>query len=161
MIIISLALSGKVKICISRVFSYLTILLTTNQPKKVYNTSVVKIKLKGISCQTYQYLRKEQLEAYNNRDINAFMNCYSENCIVEDGSGNILMDNKDAMRKRYALLFQESPNLHCGLVSRIVLENYVLDEERVTGSRGSSEERHVVAVYKIENGLITHVRFLN
>ena len=104
---------------------------------------------------------QRQLEAYNNRDIDAFMDCYSENCVVEDGAGNILMDNKDAMRKRYDLLFQESPDLHCRLVSRIVLENYVLDEERVTGSRGSSEERHVVAVYKIENGLITHVRFLN
>ncbi len=104
---------------------------------------------------------QKQLEAYNNRDLETFMECYSENCFVEDGAGTVLMENKEAMRKRYDLLFQESPNLHCRLVSRIVLENYVLDEERVTGSRGSTEERHVVAVYKIENGLITHVRFLN
>ncbi|MCT8138213.1 nuclear transport factor 2 family protein [Anaerobacillus sp. CMMVII] len=104
---------------------------------------------------------QKQLEAYNNRDLEAFMACYAETCFVEDGAGNVLMENKEAMRKRYELLFEESPNLHCRLVSRIVLENYVLDEERVTGSRGSTEERHVVAVYKIENGLICHVRFLN
>lgn len=104
---------------------------------------------------------QKQLDAYNNRDIETFMECYAETCYVEDGAGNVLMENKEAMRKRYDILFQESPDLHCRLVSRIVLESYVLDEERVTGSRGSSEERHVVAVYKIENGLITHVRFLN
>lgn len=104
---------------------------------------------------------QKQLEAYNNRDLDAFMECYAENCFAEDGAGNVLMENKATMRARYELLFQESPNLHCRLMSRIVLDNYVLDEERVTGSRGSTEERHVVAVYKVENGLITHVRFLN
>lgn len=103
---------------------------------------------------------QKQLDAYNNRDLQTFMDVFSETCFVEDGDGNVLMENKEAMRKRYELLFEESPNLHCRLVSRIVLESYVLDEERVTGSRGSNEERHVVAVYKIENGLITHVRFL-
>lgn len=104
---------------------------------------------------------QKQLDAYNTRDLDKFMECYSETCFVEDGAGNVLMENKEAMRKRYEILFAESPDLHCRLVSRIVLENYVLDEERVTGSRGSKEERHVVAIYKIENGLITHVRFLN
>ena len=110
---------------------------------------------------TLEAIAQKQLDAYNNRDINAFMECYSEQCVVVDGAGNVLMDGKKAMRKRYELLFEESPNLHCRLVSRIVLENYVLDEERVTGSRGSTEEKHVVAVYKVENGLIAHVRFLN
>ncbi|WP_169823130.1 hypothetical protein [Anaerobacillus alkalilacustris] len=38
-----------------------------------------------------------------------------------------------------------------------VLENYVLDE---TCSLGSTEEKHVVILYKIENDLITHERFL-
>ncbi|WP_096200421.1 nuclear transport factor 2 family protein [Bacillus sp. FJAT-45350] len=104
---------------------------------------------------------QKQLEAYNNRDLETFLECYSEDCFVEDGAGNVLMENKEAMRKRYELLFHESPNLHCQLVSRIILENYVLDEERVTGSRGLTEEKHVVAVYKVEYGLITHVRFLN
>lgn len=102
-----------------------------------------------------------QLEAYNNRDLEAFMACYADTCFVEDGSGQVLMENKEAMRVRYEKLFLESPDLHCRLVSRIILEQYILDEERVTGSRGSTEEKHVVAVYKVENGLITHVRFLN
>lgn len=104
---------------------------------------------------------QKQLEAYNNRDIKAFMACYAENCTVEDGEGNVLMDSKQAMEERYLRLFEASPELHCRLVSRIALQNYVIDEERVTGHQGKSEEKHVVAVYRIKDGLIEHVRFLN
>lgn len=102
----------------------------------------------------------KQLEAYNNRDIEAFMECYSKDCIVEDGKGNILIENKNQMRERYEDLFNSSPNLHCTLVSRTVVGSYVLDEENVVGSRGSSEKSHVIAVYRVSDGLIEHVRFL-
>lgn len=103
---------------------------------------------------------QKQLEAYNNRDIDAFMSCYAPTCQVEDAEGNLLMDGHAAMRERYTLLFEESPNLHCKLVSRIQVGNYVLDEENVTGSRGSEEVRHVVAIYRVADGLIQHVRFI-
>lgn len=103
---------------------------------------------------------QKQLEAYNNRDLDAFMRCYAEDCVVEDGEGNILQENKEQMRERYKTLFEESPELHCTLVSRIVVGEYVLDEENVTGARGSKEMNHVVAVYRITDGLIKHVRFL-
>jgi len=103
---------------------------------------------------------QKQLDAYNARDLDRFMECYAEGCIVEDGEGNVLMPDKGAMRKRYQELFEQSPQLHCELRSRIVLEDYVLDEEHVTGHRGSTETRHVVAVYRIRDGLIQHVRFL-
>lgn len=103
---------------------------------------------------------QKQLEAYNNRDLEAFLKCYSDDCVVEDAEGNILMANREEMGKRYKGLFEESPNLHCHLVSRVVVGDYVLDEENVTGSRGSKEMNHVVAVYKVNNGLIQHVRFI-
>ncbi|GAA0371888.1 nuclear transport factor 2 family protein [Bacillus horti] len=103
---------------------------------------------------------QKQLEAYNNRDIDSFMECYTENCVVEDAQGNVLMEGHEAMRKRYTELFEMSPNLHCELVSRIQIGSYVLDEEHVTGSRGSKDISHVVAVYRVANGLIEHVRFI-
>jgi hypothetical protein len=103
---------------------------------------------------------KRQLEAYNNRDIDAFMSCYSSDCVVEDAEGNILMTNAEQMRERYSKLFNGNPNLHCKLVSRIVVGNYVMDEENVAGKEGSQEITHVVAIYRIAEGLITHVRFI-
>ncbi|MCL1950567.1 MAG: nuclear transport factor 2 family protein [Turicibacter sp.] len=101
-----------------------------------------------------------QLEAYNRGDIDAFMLHFSEGCVVEDGAGQLLMQGWDAMHASYKKMFEASPELHCNLVSRIVLGEYILDEERVTGRNGSTEESHVVAVYKVENGQICHIRFL-
>ena len=101
-----------------------------------------------------------QLEAYNNRDIEKFIVNFSVNCIVEDGEGNVLMKGRSTMYESYKKMFEASPNLHCVLASRIVVGNYILDEERVTGRSGIEGEGHVVAVYRIENEEIVHVRFL-
>ncbi|MCL2593968.1 MAG: nuclear transport factor 2 family protein [Promicromonosporaceae bacterium] len=101
-----------------------------------------------------------QLVAYNARDIDAFVLNFHEDCVVEDGAGKELMRGRKAMRESYGRMFAASPDLHCRVVSRIVLSEYVLDEERVTGRAGIEGEGHVVAVYRVENDEITHVRFL-
>ena len=105
---------------------------------------------------------KAQLIAYNNQDIDTFMPNFHPDCICEDGQGNILLQGEVAMRESYGKMFAASPNLHCKLMSQTVVGNYVFDEERVTGRAGSENaERHVMAVYRVENELITHVRFLS
>jgi len=101
-----------------------------------------------------------QLEAYNNQDIENFIVNFSENCVVEDGEAKVLMTGRTAMYGSYKKMFEASPELHCQLASRIVVGNYVLDEERVTGRGGNPAESHVVAVYRVENEEIVHVRFL-
>jgi len=101
-----------------------------------------------------------QLAAYNRGDIDAFMANYAENCIVEDGAGKVLMEGAATMYESYKKMFAASPDLHCRLVNRTILGEYILDEERVTGRAGNTGQSHVVAVYKIERGLISHVRFL-
>ena len=101
-----------------------------------------------------------QLEAYNNQDIEKFIVNFSVDCVVEDGEGNVLMKGRSAMYESYQKMFEASPNLHCHLASRVVVGNYVLDEERVTGRNGNPEEGYVIAIYRIENEEIVHVRFL-
>lgn len=103
---------------------------------------------------------RNQLTAYNNRDIDAFIACYAEDSVVEDGVGNVTMQGTKAMYESYARMFESSPDLHCHLASRTIVGNYILDEERVTGRAGRGGQSHVVAVYRVENGLIQHVRFL-
>lgn len=103
---------------------------------------------------------EKQLVAYNNRDIDAFVMNFSENCVVEDGMGNRLMEGRAAMYESYKRMFDASPALHCTIVKRTVLTEYVLDEEHVTGRMGNPDRGHVVAVYRVEGGEITHVRFL-
>lgn len=99
-----------------------------------------------------------QLEAYNTRDLERFLTCYSTDVTIEDGAGNLLMHGHEAMRQRYGPMFSANPDLCCRIVSRIRIGEYVVDEERITG-RGP-DELHAVAIYRVAGELITHVRFL-
>ena len=101
-----------------------------------------------------------QLAAYNKRDIDAFIVNFDPECVIEDAEGNVIERGRYFIYAMYQKLFEESPALHCHLASRIVLSEYVIDEERVTGRAGSTDEIHVVAIYKIKDALITNVRFL-
>lgn len=99
-----------------------------------------------------------QLRAYNARDIDAFMRCFAPACIVEDGEGQVLMRGHDEMRAKYGAMFAANPELHCELLHRTRVGAYVLDEERVTG-RGP-DALHALAIYRVVDGLIQHVRLL-
>jgi len=101
----------------------------------------------------------DQLKAYNSRDIDQFMMNFSEDCVLEDAEGNLLMAGYEDMYASYKKMFEASPDLHCLLASRVVVGNYILDEERVTGRNGDPNELHVVAAYRVEGEKIVHVRF--
>ena len=101
---------------------------------------------------------QSQLDAYNAHNVEDFIACYSANCLFEDGAGNRLMSGHAEMRSRYTALFAASPRLHCELVQRIRIGHYVIDEERITGRVPAMS--HAVVIYRVENGLIQHVRFL-
>jgi hypothetical protein len=105
---------------------------------------------------------RAQLEAYNRRDLEAFLACYAPDCRMEDGAGAVVAADREAMRTQYAGLFADSPDLHAEVPTRIVVGGYVIDEEHVTGARlpGFPEAVHAVAVYRVADGLIRHVRVL-
>ena len=101
-----------------------------------------------------------QLAAYNAHDVDAFMACYTADCAVDDGDGTRLLTGHAEMRPRYVALFASSPNLHCEIVSRVCIGDYVIDEERITGR--VPDLRRAVVIYHIDKSfqLISHVRFL-
>ena len=100
-----------------------------------------------------------QLKAYNSRDIDDFVQHFAVDCTCEDSEGNILLSGREAMYELYKKMFEASPELHCNIVSRTVVGNFVFDEERVTGRAGNTGEMHVMAVYTVENEIIKRVRF--
>ena len=107
-------------------------------------------------------IAQAQLDAYNAGDLEAFLACYAEDTQIEDGEGNVIMADRNAMRALYQTLFDQSPELHCDLRSRITTGRFVVDEEYVTGANleGFPSEAHAIVIYRIEDGLIRHVRML-
>ena len=64
------------------------------------------------------------------------------------------------MRSQYQAMFEKTPDLHCQLINRIIDGNSIIDHERITGfQKGQSFE--AIAIYKIENGKIAKVYFMN
>ncbi len=101
-----------------------------------------------------------QLDAYNAKDIEAFMACWSANAQLFAHPDTLLASGHAEIRARHVLRFQE-PDLHAELVSRTVLGDRIVDRERVTRTfpegRGQVD---VIAIYEVLGGLITRTWFV-
>jgi len=102
-------------------------------------------------------LAQQQLNAYNLRNIDAFLEPYADNVEVFRYPDKLIMKGKEEMRKSYTELFQSTPGLHCELVGRIVQGNIVIDKERVKFDDSILE---AVAIYHVEKGRISKVYFI-
>jgi uncharacterized protein (TIGR02246 family) len=102
------------------------------------------------------------VDAYNARDIDRFLDCYSPDTVIEDGKGTVLRQGRQAMRAFYGQLFAQSPQLRCVVRQRIHVDQFVIDEEVVSGINleGFPSEVHAAAVYLVEGDLIVRVRML-
>jgi len=102
-------------------------------------------------------LAQRQLNAYNFRNIDAFLEPYAEDVEVYGHPNKLLYKGKETMRKQYAAMFKNTPNLHCELEERIVQGNIVIDKERV---QFGEEIIEAIAIYHIENNKIKKVYFI-
>ncbi|NND80017.1 MAG: amidohydrolase family protein, partial [Maribacter sp.] len=102
-------------------------------------------------------LAQRQLNAYNLRNINAFLEPYADDVEIYSHPDKLLYKGKETMRKRYSEMFDKTPNLHCELKERIVQGNIVIDKERVQFGNQIIE---AVAIYHIENNKIKKVYFI-
>lgn len=101
-----------------------------------------------------------QLEAYNNRNIDAFAMAFSDTVRVYRQPGVLTYQGRDELHKRYGQMFRNTPDLHCQLVNRIVSGNVVIDHERVQFDKNQAR-REAIAVYRIRNGEIVEVTFIS
>ncbi|MBS0660742.1 MAG: amidohydrolase family protein [Verrucomicrobia bacterium] len=101
---------------------------------------------------------QRQLNAYNARDLDAFLACYGEDVRIFTYPDRLDSTGLDAMRKTYGNMFKQLPKLHAEVTSRVVAGELVVDQERVTGlPNGVVLEG--AAIYEVRNGLIRTVRF--
>ena len=102
---------------------------------------------------------KQQLEAYNSRDIEKFASAFSEDVKVYRQPGVLTYQGRDELKKRYGAMFAATPDLHCEIVNRIVAGEVVIDQEKVQRIKGQPRT-DAIAVYRIKDGLIVEVTFI-
>ena len=100
---------------------------------------------------------QKQLDAYNERDIEAFLKTYSEDVAVYNFPNNLRYEGKAKMRQGYSGFFASTPDLNCEIKNRIVIGNKVIDEEYLTVN---SNNFSAVAIYEVADGEISKVTFV-
>lgn len=105
---------------------------------------------------------EHQLQAFNARNLDAFLEAYAPNVRIEDGEGDAMMSGIDELRAFYGEVFRNSPDLHCDVVNRISVGDWVIDEEEIEGlqAEGFPEEAHAAVEYRVSDDQITLVRML-
>ncbi|QUY50421.1 nuclear transport factor 2 family protein [Serratia plymuthica] len=102
---------------------------------------------------------QQQLDAYNARDIDAFMAYWAEDAQYYEHPDTLLASGKAEIRERHIARFRE-PSLYGERVKRMVLGSMVIDQEVVTRNfpqgRGKMD---VIAIYEVEQGKILKAWF--
>lgn len=106
-----------------------------------------------------EQLAQQQLDAYNNRDIEAFLLPYHDSVEVYNFPNKLQFKGKHIMRQSYAGMFKTMTELHCTLVNRMVLGNTVIDQESVI-FRKAEPPLQAIAIYTVEGDKITKVHFI-
>jgi putative hydrolase of HD superfamily len=104
-------------------------------------------------------LVQRQLDAYNAKDVPAWLATYALDAEQYNLHGERLARGHEEMRARILARFEE-PDLHARLMSRTALGNVVVDAEEITRNfpegRGTIE---MLCVYEVVNGLIAKASF--
>jgi len=105
-------------------------------------------------------LAQRQLDAYNRRDLDAFLACYTEDVEMMDlGASRLLARGRTEMRAIYSKFFESAPELSCVVTKRICVGRFAVDEEVVTGVPGKARV-HAAALYEATEDGIRRVWFL-
>lgn len=105
---------------------------------------------------------QKQLEAYNERDIEAFMAVIDEEVTFRDfATHKTTISGYEKCKIYYEALFKASPDLKSTIVNRTVFDNKVIDHEHITGRNGKKVSTELVLIYEVANEKIVRVTVLS
>jgi imidazolonepropionase-like amidohydrolase len=126
-------------------------------PEYVIKSGTV-LKPDSLVKESPEMLVQRQLNAYNARSLEAFLDTYSDDVELYQFPAKQTSKGKEAMRKQYGQMFSAVSRLHCKIVDRIVLGNTVIDHEYVNVN---DRVVQAIAIYEVKDGKIVKVTFKN
>ena len=114
----------------------------------------------GFPVSEAEQLVKRQLDAYNAKDIEAFMAVWADDAELYEHPATLLARGAAEIRRRHEERFRE-PFLYGKLLTRIAVGSTVVDHEEVTRTfpegRGTVA---VIAIYSVAGGKIQKAWFI-
>ena len=103
---------------------------------------------------------QRQLDAYNACDIRTFIDCFTDDVIIEDAvTGKPHLQGRGKMEEEYGKMFASCPNLRCTVLKRMELNQTVIDEESIDGHPLGDGVR-TIAIYHLRGDKIARVQFI-
>lgn len=101
---------------------------------------------------------QQQIEFYNNQDIEGFASTYADDITAYNFPDNsIIFSGKQALIERYTETFKKKMNAKIN--NRSIVGNKVIDWEIATNGL-TGESNSLMAIYEVENNLISKVWFI-
>ena len=96
------------------------------------------------------------IDAFNARDVDRIVGCFSANAVMQDDSGTVFARGEEEIRKHFGGFLPQSPNVHSDIRSRIHVGPWVVQEEHVTGLVLGEPvpEFSIPSAYRVESGKI-------
>jgi hypothetical protein len=106
---------------------------------------------------TPEAIVQQQVDAYNQHDLETFVRFYSSDAAyIRHGDNSVLFQGHDEIREAYGTLFQNHPAVRVEIANRITLGRFVIDLEHITGRTDIAEMR-IVAIYEVSGEHIQRV----
>jgi hypothetical protein len=136
--------------------------MTAISDSEIQNISRITVSPDGskiaiVGEESPRFIVQKQVEAYNDRNLDAFANTFSDDVKVYDYPAKLRYQGKKELKRRYGALFANTPDLNCLIVKRIESGTKVIDEELVTIN---GRKVNGVAIYEVKNGKIVSMTFL-
>lgn len=131
------------------------------KPLEMYNMSRIALSPDGKKLvlvaepSPYEIVQK-QVESFNARDLDAFVNCYTNTVLVTNYPSDTISVGRQQMKEGYKKFYERMPNVEVKVSNRITIGATVIDQEVVTIN---DKQNLQVAVYEVD-GLITSMRFI-
>ena len=97
-----------------------------------------------------------RMSAYNQHNLDAFLETYSDEIEVFTYPDKLLGKGKNHIKKIFESMFEEGI-VKVEIHHQIAKDSYVINHETVTYGDSKTE---YVSIYEVKNGLITSVRFV-
>jgi len=132
------------------------------EQEEIHNISRIVInpsltRLAFVSEVSPRHIAQEQLDAYNERNLEKFAAAFSEDVELYVFPEIPIGKGQDFLKERYGPFFDSTPDLHCELRNRIVQGNRVIDQEYITAN---GKHFGAIAIYEVDNGKIAKVTFI-
>ena len=141
------------------------VLMSKNPIDSLQNLNSIEIVFKNgkilyadsIVDETPEAIVQRQLNAYNARNMDAFLDTYSDDIEVYEFNDNRIFNGIEELRMGYEELFKNVSNLYCAIENRIVMGNTIIDKEKV---RIGEDTIRGVTIYEVDGGKIKRVTFV-